>query len=178
MWGWLVTLQRMFTSPEFFQHSSHDVSPTTAAYTAEITHHHADAVAALRSIIHHPRSLARPTSTWRPPTKSLPPIGSGPRLKAALTRRRVGPRARARLRSYGPTQVPACLVDLHLTDASGQPPDCRVTEAWVRALVPDGAIEAVHEVPSLRAVSYVWLVDSDFNPVAAPAAMFANLPAA
>lgn len=168
----------MFTSPAFFPNSSQDLSPTTAAYTAEILRHHTDTVAALRSIIHHPRSLARPTSTWRPPTKSLPRIGSGPRLKAAITRRRVGPRALARLRDYGQTQVPAYLVDLRLTDSSGQPTDYRVTEAWARALVPDEVIEAVHEVPSLRAVSYIWLVDSEFNPVAAPATMFADLPAA
>ncbi len=69
-------------------------------------------------------------------------------------------------------------MDLRLTDSSGQPTDYRVTEAWARALVPDEVIEAVHEVPSLRAVSYIWLVDSEFNPVAAPATMFADLPAA
>lgn len=123
--------------------------------------------------VHSPGRRARGAHQQNPSHGSVRARDSKPHSPAAES-----DRERARLRSYGQTQVPAYLVDLHLTNASGQPPDCRVTEAWARALVPDDAIEAVHEVPSLRAVSYVWLADSDFNPVAAPVAMFANLPAA
>ncbi|WP_066527614.1 hypothetical protein [Corynebacterium bouchesdurhonense] len=110
--------------------------------------------------------------------KSLPRFDGGPQLSAAVTRRRVGPRARARIRGYGETQVPAYLVELRITDTSGLPADRRYTEAWVRALVPEDAIDAVHELPAARAASYVWLVDGQFNPIASPPSMFEGLSAA
>lgn len=135
------------------------------------------AIDAIEAIIHHPRSLSRPTAAWRPPVKSLPRIGAGPQLTAAVTRRRVGPRARARIRGYGESQVPAYLVELRITDASGVPADRRLTEAWVRALIPEESISAVHELPSARAATYVWLVDGTFTPIASPSSMFEGLAA-
>lgn len=151
---------------------------TPAALAEEIGRRHGGAVDALAAIMHHPRSLARPTATWRPPVKALPRFGGGPQLTAAITRRRVGPRARARILGYGETQVPAYLIELRLTDSSGLPADRRYTEAWVRALVPEDAIDAVHELPSARAATYVWLVDGRFNPIASPPSMFEGLTAA
>lgn len=151
---------------------------TPAALADTILDRHRATVDALAAIIHHPRSLARPTASWRPPVKSLPRFDGGPQLSAAVTRRRVGPRARARIRGYGETQVPAYLVELRITDTSGLPADRRYTEAWVRALVPEDAIDAVHELPAARAASYVWLVDGQFNPIASPPSMFEGLSAA
>ena len=67
---------------------------------------------------------------------------------------------------------------ISLSDPSGLPADRRLTEAWVRALVPEDAISAVHELPSARAATYVWLVDGHFNPIASPSSMFEGLTAA
>lgn len=151
---------------------------TPAALVEQIGRRHGDAVASLAAIMHHPRSLARPAATWRPPVKALPRLGGGPQLTAAITRRRVGPRARARILGYGETQVPAYLIELRITDSSGLQADRRYTEAWVRALVPEDAVDAVHELPSARAATYVWLVDGQFNPIASPPSMFEGLTAA
>ena len=74
--------------------------------------------------------------------------------------------------------MPAYLIELRITDPSGLPVDRRVAEAWVRALVPDEAIEAVHELPATRAANYVWLVDGQFNPIESPSSMFEGLVAA
>lgn len=150
----------------------------THALAETITTRFPDTIDALHAIMHHPRSLSRPTAAWRPPVKALPRFGGGPQLSAAVTRRRVGPRARARIRGYGQTQVPAYLLEVRITDASGLPADRQLTEAWIRALVPDDVIDAVHELPSPRAATYVWLVDGQFNPIASPPSMFEGLTAA
>lgn len=149
-----------------------------ATLTEDIATRQGRTLEALAAIMHHPRSLARQSGSWRPPTKPLPRVGGGPQLTASITRRRVGPRAQARIRGFGELQVPAYLLELRITDASGLPADRRYTEAWVRALVPEGDIEAVHELPSARAATYVWLVDGHFNPIASPSSMFEGLTAA
>lgn len=142
-----------------------------------ITIRHPDSLAALRSIIRHPRSLARPGASWRPPIKTLPRV-DGAELTVAVTRRRVGPRARARVRGYGETNTPAYIIELRLTDSSGLRAQPRTTEAWVRALIPAEHIGAVHEIPGPRATSYVWLTDAAYTPVRSPASMFEGLQAA
>ncbi|WP_040421317.1 hypothetical protein [Corynebacterium timonense] len=139
---------------------------------------HATTLNALRSIIRHPRSLARPHASWRPPTTALPPVAGSERLTVSVTRRRVGPRARARIRGYGETHTPAYIIELRLTDASGLRADPHITEAWVRALVPADHIAAVHEIPGPRATSYVWLTDAAYTPVRSPSSMFEGLQAA
>ncbi|WP_234948667.1 MULTISPECIES: hypothetical protein [Corynebacterium] len=151
---------------------------TPEAIAAEITEHYPDMLDRVNAIIHHPRSLSRPQASWRPPTKLLPRIGTGPQLSIAVTRRRVGPRAQARIRGYGETQVPAYVVELRITDASGLPADRRYTEAWVRALIPEEHIHAVHELPSARAASYVWLVDGAYTPIPSPSSLFEGMVAA
>jgi len=123
----------------------------------------------LHSIIHHPRSLARPTANWRPPGKALP----GGSLTMALTRHRVGERAKARVLGFGEPREPAYLITVRITDQRG-PVDPVAAEGWVRALVDEALIDAVHEVPSGNAATFVWLVDGRFVPLHSPASLFAG----
>ena len=82
-----------------FTHSTPaPVSHTPAALAEHIHATEPECVDRLRGIIHHPRSLARESATWRPPTKRLPRLAHGAELNIAITRRRVGPRAQARIR--------------------------------------------------------------------------------
>lgn len=132
----------------------------------------------LDSIIHHPRSLARSNPEWRPPVKTLPRVDGSSQLVAAVTRRRVGPLAQARVKGYGETHVPAYLLEVRFTDPSGRPVDREIAEAWIRGLVPDNLAGAVHELESPTAATFVWLVDGHFNPVYSPPSMFEGLAAA
>lgn len=152
------------------------LAPEAAA--AQLRERHAETLDAVNAVLHHPRSLSRPTASWRPPVVKLPRTDFGPQLSVAVTRRRVGPRARARIQGYGETQVPAYLVEMRISEASGVPVDTELTEAWVRAMVPEDHAHAVHELPAARAVSYVWLVDGTFTPIASPPSMFEGLTAA
>lgn len=160
------------TTPTFAE------SYSPAALASDIRRRFPDTLDAVDAVIHHPRSLSRPVATWRPPVVSLPRIDNGPSLSLAVTRRRVGPRAKARIQGYGGRQVPAYLIELRLTDAAGVPADTTLTEAWVRALIPDDAAESVHEIPGPKAASYVWLTDGAFQPIASPPSMFEGLSAA
>lgn len=153
-----------------------DISPASLA--AEIRAAHPETIDAVHAVMHHPRSLSRPTAAWRPPVITLPRMGNGPQLSLAVTRRRVGPRARARIQGFGETQVPAYLIELRGADTAGVPVDTALSEAWVRALVPEDGAHAVHELPAARAVTYVWLVDGAFSPIASPSSMFEGLSAA
>ncbi|WP_408910771.1 hypothetical protein ACKFRZ_07815 [Corynebacterium gottingense] len=153
-------------------------APLPTEYAAHIRERETDTLQQLTAMIHHPRSLARPTARWRPPTKRLPRLGHTTDLTIAISRRRVGPRAQARVRGYGEDRVPAFLIEVRVTDPSGLPTDRRVAEGWVRALLPIDAAGAVHELPSPRAASYVWLTDGDFVPVLSPSSMFEGLAAA
>lgn len=150
--------------------------------TREIAHQirttHSDALERFDAVIHHPRSLARPNPTWRPPTRELPRVGNGPSLKVAITRRRVGPRAQARIKGFGESHVPAYLIEVRFTDVTGYTVDRDVAEAWVRALVPADMAGAVHEVYSSTGATFVWLVDGTFTPVYSPASMFEGIAAA
>lgn len=143
-----------------------------------IRSNHADALERFEAVIHHPRSLARPNPTWRPPTRELPRVAGGPTLRAAITRRRVGPRAQARIKGFGESHVPAYLIEVRFTDASGYTVNREIAEAWVRALVPTDMISAVHEVYSPTGATFVWLVDGTFTPVYSPASMFEGIAAA
>lgn len=146
-------------------------TPPTVA--AELRVREAATLRDLRSVLHHPRSLARPQADWRPPGKALP----GGSLTMTLTRHRVGERARARVIGFvsgsGDERRPAYLVTVRVTDARGAV-DPVAAEGWVRALVDDSLIDAVHEVPSGNAATFVWLVDAHFVPVHSPASLFAD----
>lgn len=151
-------------------------NPTTLA--ADITDRHPLALDDLRTIIHHPRSLARPSAAWRPPVKALPALPQGPRLTAAVTRRRVGPRARARLQGWGEKHVPAYLIQVRISDDSGAPVDRSLAEAWIRALVTSEFTASVHSLDAHRASTFVWLTDGAYRPIYSPPSMFDGMTAA
>ena len=74
--------------------------------------------------------------------------------------------------------MPAYLIEVRFTDASGYTVDREIAEAWVRALVPADMASAVHEVYSPTGATFVWLVDGTFTPVYSPASMFEGIAAA
>lgn len=150
---------------------NHMHTPLTIA--TRLRHSEARTLRELGSVLRHPRSLARPGADWRPPSRPLP----GGRLTLALTRHRVGERVRARVRGFGENRVPPYLVTARITDSRGDV-DPVLAEAWIRAFVEESLIDAVHEVPSGRAATFVWLVDARFLPVHSPASLFAGFTAA
>lgn len=147
--------------------------PLTAA--EQIRSREPDTLHALTSILHHPRSLARPLPTWRPPSKQLPAVLGGRELNATLTRHRVGPKVKARVRGFGETREPAYVISVRLTDPQGRTPTPGLAEAWIRALVPAELIDAVHEIGSGRAPTYCWLVDGHHLPVRSPSSLFSGM---
>lgn len=145
-------------------------TPSTIA--TDLRHRQAETLRDIQSILHHPRSLARPAANWRPPSTTLP---DG--LTMTVTRHRVGARVKARILGFGEEREPSYLVTVRITDPDG-PVDPVRAEGWVRALVDNDLVDAVHEVPSGRAATFVWLIDARYLPVHSPAAMFAGLTAA
>ncbi len=140
--------------------------------TQQILENHADTVSAIQTVIHHPRSLARPTPTWRPPQKYLPATAGATALNMSITRHRVGPRARARIRGFGETREPAYLIAVRITNPEGYQLPPAVSEAWVRALIPAGMEDTVHEISTGTATTFVWMVDKNFLPVHSPISLF------
>lgn len=157
-----------------------DYSPayTPEALAAAIREQHPEMIQSAQAVMHHPRSLSRPTAAWRPPVVTLPRVANGPQLTLAVTRRRVGPRARARIQGYGGEQIPAYLIEVRIADTTGALVDTVLTEAWVRAIIPNDCAHAVHELAGTRTANYVWLVDGAFHPIASPSSMFEGLSAA
>lgn len=147
----------------------------TASATAEVMLAHSLTVDALQSIMRHPRSLNRDIANWRPPIKQLPGIGGQGDLTASVSRFRVGPRAISRIRGYGERRKPVYLIRLRITDPAGLPVQREIAEGWVRALVPPHAASSVHEIPSGQTATFVWMVDSDYQPLRSPSSMFAGL---
>lgn len=152
---------------------------STGELTADILYHHHETLRSIESIIRHPRSLARPTPQWRPPSKVLPPVeiygGEALPLTLTISRHRVGERAKARVLGYGEKRVPSYLVTVRITDPTGRPVAPSLAEAWVRALVPEELVSAVHEISSSSAATFVWLVDSTYTPVHSPLSLFEGL---
>lgn len=140
--------------------------------------HHPDTLEGAASRIRHPRSLARPVPSWRPPIMKLPGGAGAPPLNLAISRHRVGPRAAARIRGFGEKRMPAYLVSVRVTDPTGRPTDRDIAETWIRALLPDDVGDKVHEVDSHKAVTYVWIVDGSFNLLESPASLFEGMAAA
>ncbi|MHA2788674.1 hypothetical protein ACXZ66_05940 [Corynebacterium sp. S7] len=147
-------------------------------HSHSISQKHAELLSQISSILHHPRSLARPLASWRPPTKALPGIAGGAPLTMAISRHRVGPRVQARLQGYGETRHPAYLISIRITDPTGSPAPRDIAEEWIRALLPLNIEGAVHELSSHTAVTYVWIVDGKFQPLQSPASMFQESAAA
>lgn len=140
-------------------------TPTAIATTLRTRE--AETLRDLHSVLHHPRSLARPTANWRPPGKTLP----GGDLTMVLTRHRVGERVKARVLGFGGEREPVYLITVRITDQF-RAVDPVLAEGWIRALVDDALIDCVHEVPSGHAATFVWLVDRHFLPVPSPASLF------
>ena len=140
-----------------------------ARHAAHLRTSFPDTLAAVASIMRHPRSLARPLATWRPPSITLP--GTDP-LVLTLSRMRVGDAVRDRVQRSGETRTPAYLITVRITDPSGHRVPRATAEAWVRALVACGQINAVHHLTDEAAPTFCWLVDGHFTPVISPASLF------
>ena len=134
-----------------------------------------DQLTAIRSILRHPRSLARPTASWRPPQARLS-AANHHTLTAALSRYRVGPLAQSRVRGYGEQRTPAYVVSVRITAPSGDTPSAPLAEAWIRALIPPEFINAVHRIDTTfeTVAIYAWLVDANYILVHSPASIFAG----
>ena len=134
-------------------------------------------LADIHSIIHHPRSLARPMASWRPPGKKVPRVdGTDTRdmLSLTVTRHRVGTRARARVLGYTGDREPAYLVLVRVTDPTDRDVPTEVAEAWVRAIVGEQDVQSVHEIGTGHAPTFAWLVDGHYSPVPSPASLFST----
>lgn len=149
-------------------------SRTAAEVARHVRAHETETLDAVSSVVHHPRSLTRPMAEWRPPSKQTPALFGGQPLTLTVTRHRVGPRARARVRGLGETREPAYLVSVRVTGAQGRRVDPVAAEGWVRALVDEALVDAVHEVTDGRTPTFVWLVDRHFRPVRSPASLFSG----
>lgn len=160
--------------------TTQNLSPAPSAWEVAdfLGSHEATTLADIHSMIHHPRSLSRPLATWRPPTKTLPRIPGHGLHTLAITRHRVGERARARVRGYGEELTPAYLISLRITDRAGAPVDPAITEGWIRAIVGEAYIEAVHEIAGARSATYVWMVDGAYEPLRSPASLYAGFSSA
>lgn len=152
------------------------MNPATAVQIADrLQAYEIDTLSAIHSIIHHPRSLARPLHNWRPPTKPLPGLDGASPLDMAITRHRVGEQVRVRVRDFGEKHQPAYLITVRITDPHGGLVDPALAEGWVRAILPDANIDAAHEVSAGRAPTFVWLVDGKFHPTHSPASLFSGI---
>lgn len=145
-------------------------SPLDIAYMALMEQ--PDTLHSLESIIRHPRSLARPTPTWRPPMKRLPGILGSSEVCVTITRHRVGPRARAHMRGFGIEGQPAYLLTFRFTSPHGGYVDPDLAEGWVRAVAGMDQAHCVHEIGEETAPTFVWMVDSDYRALPSPAALF------
>lgn len=146
-----------------------------ATVATEVMFAHSDTIEALQSIMRHPRSLNRDIANWRPPIKQLPRVIDHGELTASISRFRVGPRAMSRIHGYGERRKPAYLIRLRITDPTGFEIRPEIAEGWVRALIPPHAATAVHEIPSGQAITFVWMVDREYQPLRSPSSMFAGL---
>lgn len=150
------------------------VSLSAAEVATHIREHEAETLRAVDSVIHHPRSLARPMADWRPPSKQTPALFGGDPLMLTVTRHRVGPRTRARVRGFGETRDPAYLISVRVTDPRGRRVEPVIAEGWIRALVDESMVDTIHEISDGRTPTYLWLVDGHYRPVHSPASLFSG----
>lgn len=155
-------------------HSPAGIEPAGFELAKLARAHHARTVADLGSILRHPRSLARPLPGWRPPSLVLPALAGTPSLTIALTRHRVGPRAKARVLGYGEAREPAYMVSARFTDPTGAAVNSSAAEGWVRCLAAEPLGGAIHEIGTGQASTFVWLVDHNFAALYSPISMFAG----
>lgn len=151
--------------------------PTPAAVAHQLRRQAAAPLRALDATIHHPRSLARSTPTWRPPTITLPGFQGTGTLRATVHRHRVGPHAARSIHAYSGIR-PAWLITVLLSSPRGRRPDPAIAEAWVRALVPDDLADAIHQPLSATAPTFCWVTDATFCAVHSPAELLSAFPQA
>ena len=164
-----------FSTP--FRHNSHTVAAT-------IRSHHADLLCDVWSIIKHPRSLARPNANWQAPVKQLPAIDTlkflpwAKDLQLSVTRLRVGPKIRHQLHVFNEaTKRQAAYiitVQFHSPLARGIPQ--YFTEGWIHAVVGEKYLDCVHHLTGHVTSTYIWVVDSQFQPIHSPASLFYTEP--
>lgn len=148
------------------------VDSTPAQFAEQLALLHPRTVGMMSTMIRHPRSLARPVASWRPPSIDLPGVSGQPPLTATVTRHRVGPRARARVLGYGEDREPAYVLSIRLTDPQGGEVPPPGAESWIRAVVGNASADSVHEIPSDISPTFIWLVDASFQPLRSPASLF------
>lgn len=149
--------------------------PSAAKITRYVRTHHRSALDAVGTIMAHPRSLARPTASWRPPSHTLPAIFGRDALSITVTRHRVGPRVQARMRGFGEQRTPAYLVTARLSMPSGYVVPPELAAGWVASIFGPENGECVHEFDSPTAPTFVWVVDGSFQPLRSPASLFTGL---
>lgn len=150
-------------------------STHTTAFSASVDYlrrAYANSLDTVAMTIKHPRSLARGTAAWRPPTIRMNAQGEISPISLTITRHRVGHLARARIRGYGETRTPAYMVMIRLTAPDGRTITSNEAQAWINALLPDSGSFSVHEVEGLGARTYCWIVDQHFTPIESPASLF------
>lgn len=143
----------------------------------------ADTVARFSMLMKHPRSLARPTVTWRPPSLKLvglhSTISPQPHLVASISRRRIGPNVKARLKGFGVRQQPAYLMSVRISDSKSNNVSFEHAEQWMLQLVGPQYAECIHMITDHgQCPVFVWIVGGDFQPLPSPASMFQTFQAA
>ncbi|WP_128890058.1 hypothetical protein [Corynebacterium pelargi] len=155
------------------QHHSSTFTTDIATACAVIEQQHTDTLAKIRSIIRHPRSLARPQASWRPPIIALDPPTSAHGLRVAITRRRVGPNVQARVRGYGEHRRPAYVLALRFSCRQGQEVSPVLAEAWVRGIVGEANAGCVHALSDEYTPTFLWITDAQGQALHSPASLFA-----
>lgn len=126
----------------------------------------------------HPRSLARPSATWRPPSTVVPATDGHPRMNVTVHRYLVGEAVRARLLSQGVHRSPAYLVTLRLTAPTGERIVPSMARDWAVAVAGPDSGDCVFELTAEPAPTFCWLVEQSFRPVPAPDHFFDGHPCA
>lgn len=150
-------------------------STQTDTFSATIDHlrrTYKDSLGTVAMTIKHPRSLARSTATWRPPTIHFSGRQGTPSVNLTVTRHRVGHLARARIRGYGESRTPAYMIMVRVTSPTGRPVPPHEADTWIRALLPDIGQFSLHRVDGLGAPTFCWIVDQHFTPIESPASLF------
>lgn len=143
---------------------------------ATVRNRFAPQLAVVHSMMRHPRSLARPSATWRPPSAAIPELGRYPRMKVTLQRYLVGEPVRTRLLAEGIARSPAYLVTLRLTSPTGERIEPALAEAWATAIAGPDSGDCVLELTGEPAPTFCWLVERSFLPIPAPDRIFDGHP--
>lgn len=128
----------------------------------------------IQTMIHHPRSLTRHTPKWHPPTHALPGLTKHS-LSIQVQRYRVGSVAAQSIRVLEPYRNPAYLVIASFENGRGHFGICH---QWITDIVGEDCIDCVHLLPDDDQFMFAWVVDSQFQPMHSPQALFDSRSAA